>query len=457
MKGIVLLVIALAIVLTMTTQSQQTSAHVNNTPADARLDQLVEKEMEWLVATYKMLHAAPELSHREEKTSAFFAAELRKYGYEVNERIGKFENAQWSGYGVVGIMKNGTGPTILLRTDLDALPVEEKTGLPYASKVRTKNDAGLEVGVMHACGHDIHMTSMLGAAKTLAQLKISWRGTLIILGQPAEETIDGARAVLRDGLYSKFPKPDLAIALHDSADLEAGRIGYLPGYALASGTAVDIKIRGLGGHGSKPEATKDPIVLAAQVITALQTIVSRENSPLDPAVVSVGSIHGGTRYNIIPDEVNLQLTVRAYKEEVRKKLLASIERITKGVALAAGIPEDRAPIVKVSETEVTAATYNNPELTERLAAAFKKTLGDENVVKVSPVMGSEDFGYLSLDQTIPSAIFWLGAVDPGLVKKSKETGTPLPSLHSPLFAPLPEPTLRTGVKALSSAVLELMK
>jgi len=424
---------------------------------DTRVDSLLAGDMEWLLSTYKMLHAAPELSHREEKTSAFFAGELRKFGYTVTERIGKFENPAWSGFGVVGILKNGAGPTVLIRTDLDALPVEEKTGVSYASKVKTKNDSGVDVGVMHACGHDIHMTSMLGTAKMLAQLKSSWSGTLIVLGQPAEETIDGARAVLRDGLYKNFPQPDFLVALHDMADLEAGKIGVIPGYALASGTAVDIKIRGLGGHGSKPEATKDPIVVAAQVVMALQTIVSRENSPLDPAVVTVGSIHGGTRYNIIPDEVNLQLTVRTYKEEVRKRVLASIERITKGVALAAGIPEDRAPIVKVSETEVTAATYNDPKLMERLTGAFKKALGEENVVSVAPIMGSEDFGYLSLDQKIPSVIFWLGAADPAKVKQSKDTGTPLPSLHSSLFAPVPEPTLRTGVKAMTAAVLDLMQ
>jgi hippurate hydrolase len=323
--------------------------------------------------------------------------------------------------------------------------------------VKTKNDAGVEVSVMHACGHDIHVTSMLGTAKVLAERKSEWHGTLIILGQPAEETIDGARAVLRDGLYSTVPKPDFAIALHDNAEMETGKVGYVPGFAMASSTAVDIKIRGLGGHGSKPEATKDPVVVAAQVVTALQTIVSRENSPLDPAVVTVGSIHGGTRYNIIPDEVNLQLTVRAYKEDVRKRVLASIERITKGIAMAAGIPEDRAPIVKVSETEITSATYNDPQLMERLAGAFKRALGAENVVKASPVMGSEDFGYLSLDQKIPSAIFWLGAVDPVKVKESQERGVPLPSLHSSLFAPVPEPTLRTGVKAMTAAVMELMK
>jgi len=434
--------------------SHPTLDAVDKTDSDTPIDQ---QTIEWLLSTYKMLHAAPELSHHEEKTAAFFAGELRKLGYTVTEHIGKYEKPEWTGYGVVGILKNGAGPTVLIRTELDALPVDEKTGLPYASKVKTKNDAGVEVSVMHACGHDIHMTSMLGTAKVLAERKSEWHGTLIILGQPAEETIDGARAVLRDGLYSNFPKPDFAIALHDSAEIETGKVGYVPGYAMASSTAVDIKIRGLGGHGSKPEATKDPVVVAAQVVMALQTIISRENSPLDPAVVTVGSIHGGTRYNIIPDEVNLQLTVRAYKEDVRKRLLASIERVTKGIAIAAGVPEDRAPIVKVSETEITSVTYNDPQLMERLAGAFTRVLGPENVVKAPPVMGSEDFGYLSLDQKIPAVIFWLGAVDPVKVKESQERGIPLPSLHSPLFAPVPEPTLRTGVKAMTAAVMELMK
>jgi hippurate hydrolase len=418
---------------------------------------MIDRDIVALVATYKTLHAAPELSHHEEKTAAFFANQLRALGYTVTEHIGKYERAEWSGYGVVAVMKNGAGPTVLLRTELDALPVGEKTGLPYASKVKTKNDAGQDVSVMHACGHDVHITNMLGTARMLSELKDQWRGTLIILGQPAEETIDGARAVLRDGLYEKVPRPDYTIALHDSADLEAGKVGYTPGFSLASSTSVDIKIRGLGGHGSKPDATKDPIVVAAQVVMALQTIVSRENSPLDPAVVTVGSIHGGSKHNIIPDEVDLQITVRAYKEEVRLKLLKAIERITKGIAIAAGIPEDRAPIVKISETEVTAATYNDPQLTERLAAVFVKALGQENVVRMPPAMASEDFGYLSLDQKIPATQFSLGAVDPAKVKQSKETGTPLPSLHSALFQPLPEPTLRTGIKAMTSAVLELMK
>ncbi|HEY6216441.1 MAG TPA: amidohydrolase [Pyrinomonadaceae bacterium] len=439
-----LLVGAICVALAVSVNGQQLS-----------LDAMIDRDIASWITTYKNLHTTPELSHREEKTSAFVAGELRKLGFTVTERIGKYENAQWSGYGVVGVLRNGPGPTVLVRTELDALPVEEKTGLAYASQVKSKNDAGLDVSVMHACGHDIHMTSFLGTAKMLTELKSRWSGTLIMLGQPAEETGDGANAMLRDNLYANFPKPDFAIALHDKPELETGKVGYTPGYAMASATSIDIKIRGVGGHGSAPEATKDPIVVAAQVVMALQTIVSRENSPLEPAVVTVGSIHGGTRYNIIPDEVNLQLTVRTYKEEVRKHILASIERIVKGVAMTAGIPEDRAPEVKVAEG--TGSTYNDPQLIERLVGTFKQALGDENVVKMPPIMASEDFGYFSMDHKIPTTIFWLGASDPAKVKASRESGVPLPGLHSALFAPVPEPTLRTGVKAMTSAVLDLMK
>ena len=431
------------------------SFSLNTNAQQLSLDAMIERDLASMLSTYKALHAAPELSHREEKTSAFVAGELRKLGFTVTERIGKYQNAQWSGYGVVGVLKNGPGPTVLVRTELDALPVEEKTGVPYSSQVKTKNDAGVEVSVMHACGHDIHMTSFLGTAKMLSELKDKWSGTLVMLGQPAEETGDGANAMLRDDLYTRFPKPDFAIALHDKPELETGKVGYTPGYAMASATSIDIKIRGVGGHGSAPENTKDPIVTAAQVVMALQTIVSRENSPLDPAVVTVGSIHGGTRYNIIPDEVNLQLTVRTYKPEVRQRILTSIERIVKGVAMTMNIPEDRAPTVKVSEG--TNSTYNDPQLLERLAGAFKQALGEDNVVKVPPIMASEDFGYFSLDQKIPATIFWLGASDPAKVKQSRESGVALPGLHSALFTPVPEPTLRTGVKAMTSAVLELMK
>ena len=419
------------------------------------LDAMIDRDIASWLTTYKNLHTTPELSHREEKTSAFVAGELRKLGFTVTERIGKYQNEQWLGYGIVGVLKNGPGPTVLVRTEIDALPVEEKTGLPYSSNVKTKNDLGVEVSVMHACGHDIHMTSFLGTAKMLTELKSRWSGTLIMLGQPAEETGDGANAMLRDNLYTSIPKPDFAIALHDKPELETGKVGYTPGYAMASATSIDIKIRGIGGHGSAPELAKDPIVVAAQVVMALQTIVSRENSPLDPAVVTVGSIHGGTRYNIIPDEVNLQLTVRTYKEEVRKRVLASIERIVKGVVATAGIPEDRAPVIKIAEG--TSSTYNEPKLVDRLVVAFKQSLGDENVVQMPPMMASEDFGYFSLDHKIPATIFWLGASDPVKVKQSRESGVPLPGLHSALFAPVPEPTLRTGVKAMTSAVLDLMK
>jgi len=424
----------------------------------ADMEQQVNRELPALVTTYKMLHSNPELSHREARTSAYLASQLKSYGYEVTEGVGKYPRPEWKGYGVVAVMKNGQGPTVLVRTDIDALPVEEKTGLPYSSQVKTKNDAGQDVSVMHACGHDIHMTCLLGTAKVLSQNKDRWHGTLMLICQPAEETIDGAKAMMNDGLYSRFPKPDYALALHDNADLEAGKVAYCPGYSLASSTSVDITIRGMGGHGSKPESTKDPIVVAAQVVLALQTVVSRENSPLDPAVVTVGSIHGGFKHNIIPDEVHLQLTVRAYREEVRQMILASIDRITRGIAAAAGIPDRLAPIVKVSDTEVTPATYNDPQLIERVAGAVGRAIGAQNVVKAPPVMGSEDFGRFALEgHQIPACMIWLGAVDPLKVAQSKREGTVLPSLHSSLFEPLPEPTIRTGVRAMASAVIDLMK
>jgi amidohydrolase len=425
-----------------------------NPALDARVDQ----ELPSLVSTYKALHAAPELSHHEDQTAALLARELRGFGYDVTEHVGKYPKPEWQGHGIVAVMKNGAGPTVLVRADMDALPVEEQTGLPYASHVHTKNDAGLDVGVMHACGHDIHVTTLIGTAKLLAAMKDQWHGTLVLIGQPSEETIDGARAMLADGLYSRIPRPDYALALHDSSDLEVGKISYTPGYALASSTAVEVTIRGRGAHGSRPEVSKDPIVLAAEFIMAIQTIVSRENSPFDPAVVTVGSIHGGTKGNIIPDDVHLQLTVRTYKEEVRQHILASLDRIAKGVALAGGVPEDRAPIVKASENEATPATYNDPALTAREAAALRKGLGPENVIEDKPVMGSEDFGLFGLEgHQIPTLMLRVGAIDADRIANSQRTGVPLPSLHSALFWPVPEPTIRTGVKAMTLAVLELMK
>jgi hippurate hydrolase len=421
------------------------------------LDAMIERELPALVETYKRLHAEPEISYFEEKTAAFIAQELRKLGFEVTERVGKYPNPARTCYGVVGVLKNGNGPTILVRTDLDGLPMEEKTGLPYASRVKTRNELGEEVFTMHACGHDIHMTSFLGTAKMLVQLKDRWRGTLVMIGQPAEERGAGAKAMLDDGLYERFPKPDVALALHGNSALEAGKVGFCEGYALASVNSVDIIVRGVGGHGAYPHATKDPIVLASKIVLALQTIVSRELSPLDPAVVTVGSIRGGTKHNIIPDEVHMQLTVRAYKEEVRKQILSAIRRIAEGIARAAGVPEHRMPIVRVDEEEYTPSTYNDPALTRRLMSSLQKVLGKENVVTVDPVMGGEDFGRFALNGKIPTCIFWLGAVDPAKVEQSRREGTPLPSLHSSHFAPLPEPTIRTGVKAMTSAVLELMK
>jgi hippurate hydrolase len=422
------------------------------------VDALVDSALPALAETYRHIHSNPELSHYEAQTAALLAERLRALGYEVATGIGKFDKPQWKGHGVVAILRNGAGPTALVRADMDALPLEEKTGLPYASKVKTKTDAGQEVGVMHACGHDIHVTTLIGLAQVLAQTKDRWRGTVMLVGQPAEETIDGAKAMLADGLYERFGRPDFAVALHDSSELEAGKVTYTSGYFLASATAIDIAIRGIGGHASRPESARDPIVLAAQVVLALQTIVSRENSPFDPVVLTIGSIHGGTRYNIIPDEVKLQLSLRTYREEVRQRILASIERIARNTALAAGVPDDRLPVVKASDTEVTPATYNTPALADRLGAVLKRTIGEENVTEMARRMGSEDFGRFGLDgHEIPTFMFGLGAVAPEKVAQSKQTGTPLPSLHSPLFYPLPEPTIRTGIKAMSAMVMELLK
>jgi hippurate hydrolase len=355
-------------------------------------------------------------------------------------------------------MKNGQGPTVLVRTDMDALPVEEETGLPYASKVIAKNDEGKDVHVMHACGHDIHVAAFIGTARALAKLKDQWHGTIVFVAQPAEEIGAGARALLKDGLYDRFGKPDFALGFHDKADVQAGHIAVTEGYTSANVDSVDVTVRGVGGHGAYPHKTKDPIVLAAQIINAWQTIVSRENNPLDPIVVTVGSIHGGTKHNIIPDEVKMQVTVRTYKSKVRERVLADIDRIAKGCAAAAGIPPDLAPIVSVSKDFVTAGMYNNPELTKRLVAVWKKSLGEENVEIVDAVMGGEDFSEYSLpDHSIPAVNFHFGAVDPAKIAESKETGKELPTLHSSKFAPVPEPTIRTGIIGMTTAVLELMK
>lgn len=420
-------------------------------------ENLVDEDLPRLTETYKRLHAAPELSYFEEKTAAFVAQQLRQLGFEVTDHVGKYQQLGLHGYGVVGMLKNGDGPIVLVRTDLDALPVAEKTGVPYASNARMKNENGEEVPVMHACGHDVHVTCFVGTAKVLVALKDRWQGTLLMVAQPAEEVIAGAKAMLADNLYKRFPKPTYCVAMHDNPFLPAGTVGYTPGYALASSTPIDIVVRGVGGHGSKPESAKDPVVLASQIVMALQTVVSRENSPFDPVVLTVGTIHGGTKRNIIPDEVKLELTLRTYKEDVRQRVITSIDRIAKGLAAAAGVPVERAPIVHVDEAMAGPPTYNDPPLTERLVHVFTDLLGANNVIKVDPVMGSEDFGFFSLNQQIPASMLWLGATDPMKFAESKKTGTPLPFLHSPLFAPLPEPTIRTGVRLMAAVVLDLMK
>ena len=419
---------------------------------------LADAELPSLLTIYKDVHSHPELSGHEERTAELVAKELKAAGCEVTEHFGTYDDPKFKAYGVIGVMKNGDGPTVLVRTDLDALPVQEETGVPYASKVTAKNDEGRDVHVMHACGHDVHVAAFIGTARALAKLKDQWHGTIVFVGQPAEETGNGARALLKAGLYNRFGKPAFALGFHDKADLPTGHIGVTEGYTSANVDSVDVTVRGVGGHGAYPHKTKDPIVLAAEIINAWQTIASRENNPLDPIVVTVGSIHGGTKRNIIPDEVKVQLTVRTYKKEVRDKTLAAIERIAREIAAAAGVPPERAPIVTVRKDEVCPAMYNNPELTKRLVAVWKKTLGDDNVEIVDATMGGEDFSEYSLpDHSIPAVNFHFGAVDPAKIAESKQTGKELPSLHSSKFAPVPEPTIRTGIIAMTGAVLELMK
>jgi hippurate hydrolase len=419
---------------------------------------LADAELPSLLGIYKDLHSHPELSGYEERTAALVAKELRAAGCQVTDHLGKYENSKLKGYGVVGVMKNGEGPTVLVRTDMDALPVEEDTDLPYASKVVAKNDEGKDVHVMHACGHDVHIAAFIGVARTVAKLKDQWHGTVVFAAQPAEELGTGARALLKDGLYEKFGKPDFALGFHDKADMQTGHIGVTEGYTYANVDSVDATVRGIGGHGAYPHKTKDPIVLASEMINAWQTIASRENNPLDPIVITVGSIHGGTKHNIIPDEVKMQLTVRTYKPDTRERVLAAIDRIAKGYATAAGVPPERAPIVTVSKNEFCPATYNNPELTKRLVSVWRRSLGNENVEIVDPTMGGEDFSEYSLPgHSIPAVDFHVGAVDPAKMAEYKQAGKELPSLHSSKFAPVPEPTIRTGILAMTAAVLELMK
>lgn len=409
----------------------------------------VEAEYASLDQLYRELHAAPELSFQEEKSAARMAAEARALGWEVTEKIG--------GHGVVAVLKNGAGPTILVRADMDALPVREMTGLPYASKVTVKDEAGASIPVMHACGHDVHMTCWVGTARVLTKLRDQWKGTLVFIAQPAEEKGGGSEPMLRDGLYTRFPVPDYALALHVNSDLPAGVIGYRAGPQSANVDSLDLLVHGIGGHGAQPQSTKDPIVLAAQIVLALQTIDSREIHPLEPVVVTVGSIHGGLKHNIISDAVRLQLTVRTFTDEVRQKTLAAIKRIARGQAIAAGLPEGLMPEIKEAEL-YTPVVVNDPTLTNRLVGVFSDCFGADRVRERQPTMGGEDFSrYGRTEHKVPICMFSVGAVDQKKVEEAKQRGEPLPSLHSPIFAPEREPTIKTGVSAMSAAVLDLLR
>jgi hippurate hydrolase len=396
-----------------------------------------------LVRTYQWLHTHPEVSFQEQETANYLADQWQKNGFQVTTRVG--------GHGIVGIMKNGAGPTVMLRCDLDALPVTEQTQLPYASEVKFELPGGATTGVMHACGHDIHMTNLLATAQYLAEHRDQWSGTLMVIGQPAEERGAGAKAMLQDGLFKRFPKPDFALALHVSGDKPTGAIGVLPGYALANVDSVDIRMKGRGGHGSAPHTTIDPIVQAAQLVMSLQTIVSREVKPIEPAVVTGGSIHGGTKHNIIGNECDLQLTVRSYSEAVRRKVLDAIQRKARAVAMSFDAP---APEIKISEG--TPSLRNDDDLTARLKQVFETTLGTDRVSVDEPSMGGEDFSRYGREG-VPILMYRLGSVNQSRLDRFKALGVPAPSLHSSQYYPDVEPTLTTGILTMTGAALELLK
>ncbi|HEX4321386.1 MAG TPA: amidohydrolase [Acidobacteriaceae bacterium] len=420
------------------------------------LAQSVEAQLPSLTETYKDFHRHPELSHHEEHTSAKLAADLRKLGYTVTEHVGVYQDGS-KAWGIVAILENGTGPRLLIRTDMDALPVAEKTGVDYASHVMSTNAEGQPTGVMHACGHDIHMTVLLGTAKELVERKSQWHGTVVLIGQPSEETIDGARAMMADHLYERFGKPDFVLDEHDMNLFPAGDIAIKAGPVTASSTSIDVIMRGIGTHGSHPSGGKDPILMAAEFVVLAQAIVSRQVDAQQPAVLTVGTIHGGLKRNIIPDEVTMGLTLRTYSDEVRDQIIAAVRKTAEGVAVAYNVSADRMPIVNVSQTEFTSALINDPVLTERMRKVAVATLGAEHVRTAESAMGSEDVGVFSLKSTIPESAFWLGASDAGKLAESAKSGVPLPGPHSPLFAPVYEPTIRTGVTTMTAMALDILK
>jgi hippurate hydrolase len=429
-----------AAAIAMTTTAPSTAAPL----ADA-----IRADLPQLMNLYRDLHAHPELSMQEVRTPAKLAPEMRKLGFDVTEHVGKT--------GLVAVMKNGPGPVLLIRADMDALPVKEQTGLPFASTATGKLPDGTETPVMHACGHDTHITTWLATGRRMAAMKDQWSGTLVMVLQPGEELGLGAKAMLDDGLYTRFPKPDVLLAFHDSASLPAGVIGVTRGYVLANVDTVDIDVKGIGGHGAYPQATKDPIVLASKIVMALQTLISRENNPFDPAVITVGSFHSGTKHNIISDDARLQVTVRSYTPEVRQKLLEGIRRTVRGEAIAAGVPEDRMPVVDVKEP-YTPSTFNTEKLSARLLDLFAGHFGKDRVAETKPVMGGEDFSqYWLADQTKEATIFWVGGVPRAKWDAAKGDDTKLPSLHSPFWAPEAETVIATATEAMTLAALDVLK
>ncbi len=438
----------IAAILILSPTSLGDAIRTSHSAGDAKaVSAWVEQNIQNLLETYKHLHANPELSLQEVKTAALLADGLSQSGYRVTTGIG--------GTGVVAVLTNGVGPTVLIRGDMDALPVIEETGLDYISKVRVTKDDGTTVGVMHACGHDVHSTMLLGTGRLLNELRRRWRGTVVLIAQPAEEIGQGARMMIEDGLFERFPKPDFCIALHVKHDLPVGHIGYTAGWAFANVDSVDITIFGRGGHGARPNAAVDPIVTAAHVITTLQTVVSRRLDPIERAVITVGSIHGGSKHNIIPDEVKMQLTVRSYTDQVRRQLLDGIRQITVDTCKTFGCPKP--PVVKVIEADYTPASYNDPELTAAAAGLFQALFGNDAVHELPAEMGGEDFGRFARYLKVPGLQFVVGTVSEQAVETSKRPGAdPLPSVHSSKFAPLPEPTLRTSITAMSNLALALL-
>ena len=428
-----------------------TAAALIATPATAvTIGEAVRADMPSLMTMYRDFHAYPELSMQEVRTPAKLAAEARKLGFTVTEKVGKT--------GVVAVLRNGPGPTLMIRADMDGLPIVEQTGLPFASKVRAVARSGVETGVMHGCGHDTHVTSWVGTARQLVARKAEWSGTLVMIAQPGEETGEGAKAMLDDGLYTRFPKPSTVIGFHDAAAIPAGVIGVTPGYALANVDSVDISVKGVGGHGAYPQTTKDPIVLASRIVTTLQTLVSRENDPANPAVVTVGSFQAGAKHNIISDEARLQLTVRSYTAEVRKLLLDGIQRIVRGEAIAAGMPDDKMPVVTIREAEYTPATFNTQPLSDRALALFAERFGAARAIKTPAVMGGEDFSRFWLaDNKIQSLIFWVGGTPADKYAAAGGNAAKLPSLHSPYWAPDADTVIATATEAMTALALDVLK